>query len=296
MAKSNRVLVVSPDPGLINQVRSSLVSVGVDDVTGAANGEEALELILSESSRLVIAEVDLPGITGQELCRRLKSSGETSAVVALIYRHGDALAEEQCRRVGADITAGRPFQGQDFIEKLQGIINSSSFNEPRREVPEGEVSVEDSVSDESLYSDYEFDAGESAEDMAVLDSLSIRPADTAEMEVVRETGASEEVGRVENPTSRTKSAVRIASLPAAAFDNSFLPQSDGVAEAPEREEASAGDGAGTLREMIAEHLREMTAEGSPFREELRSLVRSLIVDERRRVAGQDPLEAKQDEQ
>jgi|GEM_PF-6490255 len=276
MAKSNRVLVVSPDPGLVNQVRGSLTSVQVDDVTDASNAEDALEICARDNPRLVIAEVDLPGITGQELCRRLKEGNDLAPVVALIFRHGDSTGPEQCSRAGADTSAGRPFQGLDFIEKLRDVINSPAFNRPipgRSE--QEEESVDESIDDESLYSDYEFAAGESAEDMEVLDSLSIRPADTAEMAAVRKQGEFEEVGVVSSPASHAESSVKIASLPASDFDDAFLPSVDSIQG---QEQNQAG---GTLRELVATHLQELTAEGSSFRAEMETLIRSVIAEELR---------------
>jgi CheY-like chemotaxis protein len=277
MAKSNRVLVVSPDPGLVNQVRGSLTSVQVDDVSDASNAEEAMEICGRDNPRLVIAEVDLPGITGQELCRRLKGLA-FPPVVALIFRHGDATGPEQCSRAGADTSAGRPFQGLEFIEKLRDVINSPAFNLPSavRSDPE-EESVDESIDDESLYSDYEFGAGESAEDMEVLDSLSIRPADTAEMAAVRKQGEFEEVGVVSSPVSHAESSVKIASLPASDFEDAFLPSIESIENQDQNE--GQNEGGGTLRELVATHLQELTAEGSPFRTEVEALIRSVIAEE-----------------
>ncbi len=274
MSRSNRVLVVSPDPGLVNQVRGSLLTVQVDDVTDTTNAEEALDMFAAEGHRLVIAEVDLPGITGQELCRRLKTTGEHAPVVALIYRHDDRMGVEHCQVAGADTCTGRPFQGLEFIEKLRDVIDSASFNRP---VPISESLAppgEDSVSDESLYSDYEFDAGESMDDMAVLDRQSIRPADTAEMEAVRKQGEFEEVATLPSPVSHSESSVRIASLPVSDFDESFLPSSQSA-----QVSGPSPDRGMTLRETIASHLEELTAEGSDFREEIKAIVRSMVADE-----------------
>jgi len=281
MLKSNRVLVVSPDPGLVNQVKGSLTIVEVDDVTDAPNAEDALNLFSAEKHRLVIAEVDLPGITGQELCRRLKAiEGGEAPVVALIYRHDEGVGAEQCQNAGADTCAGRPFQSHEFIEKLREVIDSVEFNRPSPAPPAPAVEGEDSVSDESLYSDYEFDAGESIDDMAILDSQSIRPADTAEMEAVKKQGDFEEVATLPSPTSHSESSVRIASLPVSDFEDSFLPQHDSL----QSSQVAPGGGL-TLRETIAEHLEEMTAEGSSFREEIKEIVRSIVAEE---VLSLDP--------
>ena len=278
MTLSNRVLVVSPDPGLVQQVRGSLEGIAITDVASVANGEAALEHCNNQWPRLVIAEVDLPGITGQELCRRLKEEREFPPVVTLIHRHGDDGAEEQSLRAGADATAERPFQGLELVEQLRDVINSEAFNRPRPTLEFDQAGLDDSVGDESL-GDGSLSFGEDmGDDVGVLDSLSIRPADTAEMEAVREQGDFEEVDAESGQASHAESSVMIASLPASDFEDAFLPPNDG----------DSGQVSGTphtLQDMVRDHLRELTAEGSDFRNELRSIIRSTLRESLAEVAA-----------
>jgi CheY-like chemotaxis protein len=292
MARRNRVLVVSPDPGLVNQVRGSLASCDVADVSDVATAEEALERLENGAPQLVIAEVDLPGITGHELCRRLKEVPGRAPAVALIFRDGDDRAAEQCQRVGADTTAARPFQAQDLTDRLLPFVTSETFVAAMPD-PEGVADADgepgsmDSVADESLYSDYEFGGDESAEDVRSIDTGSIRIADTAEMEAVKNRGEFDEVtpGRGD---SHGDSSVKIASLLVGDLDHgsldSFLPPADSAGRTE--------GGGGTLRDMVAEHLAELTGEGSPFRSDLRALIRDAVTDAvlvtARSAAGAEP--------
>jgi len=273
MARRSRVLVVSPDPGLVNQVRGSLATCDVADVSDVATAEEALECLDNGTPRLVIAEVDLPGITGHELCRRLKEGPHHAPAVALIFRDGDDRAEEQCQRVGADTTAGRPFQAQDLIDRLLPFISSDAFIAPLPEPdPSEEPPVSDSVADESMYSDYEFGADESAEDVRSIDTGSIRIADTAEMEAVKNRGEFDEV-TPGHGDDHGDSSVKIASLPVGELEGANL---DSFLPPPEAADSAVGGG--TLRDMVAEHLDELTGEGSSFRRDLQALIRDAVTD------------------
>ncbi len=281
MARSNRVLVVSPDPGLVNQVRSSLVTHDVVDVSDVATAEDALERCASAGLQLVIAEVDLPGITGHELCRRLKES-DVVGIVALIFRHDDDRAAEQCLRAGADTTIGRPFQVHELAGALKPFVTSAEFNAPApaedRDPGSAQASEEESIADESLYSDYEFDGDDSIEGVRSIDTGSIRPADTAEMEAVKERGEFDEVDTAAG--RHAESSVKIASLPDMDLPSS-IPEpvllNSNTAATPS-EEVSGEGGGGTLRDMVAEHLQELTGDGSAFRTELKDLIREAISD------------------
>jgi len=290
IAQSNRVLVVSPDPGLVNQVRGSLVSVDVIDVSDVATAEEALERCEGGGPRLVVAEVDLPGITGNELCRRLKERDGCPAVV-LVFRDGDDRAEEQCSRVGADATVGRPFPAQDLVSMLQAIITSAAFNSPREQVeqpdPGATTGEEDSVGDESLYSDYEFGVDESVDGMRSIDTGSIRAADTAEMDAVKALGKFDEAEQVED--LHAESSVKIASLnPALLEESSSDPfQTTSPQSSPPGQDEAPGGGV-TLREMVASHLNDLTSEGSDFRNELKTLIRETVSEAVLAAAGSGP--------
>ena len=82
----------------------------------AETGEQALEMIHLQPPDTVLLDVMMPGLTGYEVCRRLKQSPQTSAIPILMV---SALSERMERRMG--IAAG----ADDFLTKpvdLQEVI------------------------------------------------------------------------------------------------------------------------------------------------------------------------------
>jgi CheY-like chemotaxis protein len=125
MAPLKRTLVVSPDPGLANQARGALEQRG-GRVHTARSGEEALGWLASESAALVIAEVGLAGMSGYELCRRLKERDPSPRVV-LVRPANDDRAPGLGRDCGADALLARPFPGHYLASQVESLMGAAFF-------------------------------------------------------------------------------------------------------------------------------------------------------------------------
>jgi CheY-like chemotaxis protein len=122
---AKRTLIVSPDPGLVQQTRGVLEARGVivDSVATAQAARDASQL---KPADLVIAEVDLPGGSGYDLCRFLKSSGHAPKVM-LLYTAGEGSAERNASECGADVSVRRPFLTSQFLERLVPMVGPGFF-------------------------------------------------------------------------------------------------------------------------------------------------------------------------
>jgi CheY-like chemotaxis protein len=70
----------------------------------APDGAEALELARSEPPALVFLDIDLPGIDGYEVCRRLRAEPETAlTTIAMLTAAAGEEAEREAEYSGADL-------------------------------------------------------------------------------------------------------------------------------------------------------------------------------------------------
>lgn len=76
------ILVVDDQPANLKLARVLLASEGYE-VRTAADAEEALSILQDFRPRLILMDVQLPGMDGLELTRRLKADPATSDVVIL---------------------------------------------------------------------------------------------------------------------------------------------------------------------------------------------------------------------
>ena len=101
-----RVLLVDDAPVTVRLLATSLRGMG--SLRFALSGEHAMEIALAWRPDLVIADVNMDGMSGIDLCRSLKEASQTSHCTVMLISANDDLATEV-----EGLTAG----ATDFIEK-----------------------------------------------------------------------------------------------------------------------------------------------------------------------------------
>lgn len=125
MPKSNRGLVVSPDPGFVNQAQGALRREGARIET-VSSAEEALGVVVAQGAGLVVVEADLPGASGYQLCMDLKELDDPPLVV-LVHLGSDTRAPRRARECGADETLRRPFAASHLVARVRPLVDDAFF-------------------------------------------------------------------------------------------------------------------------------------------------------------------------
>jgi DNA-binding response OmpR family regulator len=120
---TGRVLVVDDDATVAEVVRSYLTRGGFE-VEQAADGPTALAVAARTRPDLVVLDLMLPGLSGLEVCERLRSGRPDIAVVMLT-----ALGEESDRLVGLEIGADdylvKPFSPRELVLRVRSVLRRS---------------------------------------------------------------------------------------------------------------------------------------------------------------------------
>ncbi len=136
-----RVLIVDHRPDVVARLREALEGGGLD-VALAADGPAALAKTDLQSFDLVIASLDLPGMSGGELCRALKSRSGARAlpVVLIVARHRpeDVVGALAC---GADNVCSVPFDPQRLLARVRALVRGSARGAGEAAQPPVEVSL-----------------------------------------------------------------------------------------------------------------------------------------------------------
>ena len=101
MTHGARILVVDDEPQILRSLRTTLASHGYD-VQTAATGEEALAAVDGRLPDLVVLDLVLPGLSGLEVCRRLRA--RASLPILVLSARGD----ERARRRRQTSSPDRP--------------------------------------------------------------------------------------------------------------------------------------------------------------------------------------------
>jgi len=116
------VLVADDEPSTRTLVSNHLRTRGYE-VLEAADGEEAWSLAQRHLPDLVVLDVMMPGMSGWEVCRRLR---ETVALahtgVVMLTGIGESLNEMTSPLYGADAYLDKPFEFRDLDERLETTL------------------------------------------------------------------------------------------------------------------------------------------------------------------------------
>lgn len=117
------VMVVEDEEDSMELVQGLLHHHGIR-CFGATSGEEALQMLETETPTLIIIDLALPGIDGWGLLNHLKSIRAFSNIprVAITAYHTAEVANQAIER-GFDAYFSKPLDATSFVRELQGIVN-----------------------------------------------------------------------------------------------------------------------------------------------------------------------------
>jgi DNA-binding response OmpR family regulator len=146
LAGKRRILIVEDDEDIANSIRYNLEREGMFDVRLAGTGEEGLKEIQREVPALILLDLNLPLMSGFEICRRLRREEETARVPILILT---ARTDESDRvlglQLGADDYVVKPFSMRELVARVHAVLRRT----------EGEVGASKVYDDGQLFIDYD---------------------------------------------------------------------------------------------------------------------------------------------
>lgn len=124
----SRILVVDDHAIVRSGVRRLLADLRDLELQEAASGEEALEQIRDSAFDLVILDLNLPGLGGLELLRRLlKSSPNLSVLVFSL--HTEAIYANRAMEAGARGFVSKSAAPEEFLAAVQTVLAGGSVIE-----------------------------------------------------------------------------------------------------------------------------------------------------------------------
>ena len=114
------VIVVDDEYPLRAALRRALALEGYG-VTDAASGEEAIELLRERTWDAMVLDVLMPGLSGVEVCKRLRAAGERIPILMLTAREtvADRVAGLEA---GADDYLVKPFALEELLARLKALL------------------------------------------------------------------------------------------------------------------------------------------------------------------------------
>jgi len=122
-AAKQKILIVDDEEAILLGLEQNLLYLGYN-VVKATEGERAFELALSELPDLIVLDIMLPGLSGFEVCRRLRDKGVRIPVIMLTAR-GDEFDKLHGFESGADDYVTKPFSVDELMARIKAVLARS---------------------------------------------------------------------------------------------------------------------------------------------------------------------------
>lgn len=119
-ALDEQILVIDDDPRVLDMVRRELTAHGYA-VTLTFDGETGLGEARRGAPDLIVLDLDLPGLDGLDVCRRLRVEGYTMSILMLTARDvvPDRIASLDA---GADDCLNKPFAFDELLAHVRALL------------------------------------------------------------------------------------------------------------------------------------------------------------------------------
>ena len=137
-----KVLVVEDEEPLALLLRYNLESEGFD-VDVAQNGEEAQISIEEVPPDLIVLDWMLPGVSGLELCRRLRAGRVTRNIpIIMLTARGEETDRVRGLATGADDYVTKPFSLPELMARVRAILRRARPERMANKLAVGEIELD----------------------------------------------------------------------------------------------------------------------------------------------------------
>jgi len=134
--EENRILIVDDERNVRGLLRKILEEEGYN-VAAVATGEEALEEIKKGDFKLITVDIKLPGISGIEFIKRVRTQGLDTPIL-VVSALTNAVPIVEAIKSGANDYLSKPFPSQDLVRKVRELlsVDQITFEKLERRIEE----------------------------------------------------------------------------------------------------------------------------------------------------------------
>ena len=129
-----KLLIVDDDADIVESVR---LGFGLQwrevEVVSAGNGDDALRLVEEQRPDLVLLDVGLPGRSGYDILRELRTFSEVPVV--MLTARGETVDKVRGLELGADDYVTKPFDHLELLARVRAVLRRLDLKAPVARVP-----------------------------------------------------------------------------------------------------------------------------------------------------------------
>lgn len=161
-------VLLADDSVTIHKVVEIILTAKGFTLKAVADGEKALEVVKDFKPDVVLADIDMPGLSGYDLAKKITSDPSTQDIpVILLAGAFESIDDARAQDSGASGTLIKPFESEDLVGKITQVLSPEAAFEAAKPQPQesGEVLEVEGLEAVGQEPDEEFmDFGEAAGD------------------------------------------------------------------------------------------------------------------------------------
>ncbi len=116
------LLLVDDDQEILTLLQAKLGKEPYEIFT-ASEGEAALNIVRTQKPDLVVLDINLPGLSGLEICRSLRADKDTEGIpIIILSGRGEEIDRVLGLEFGADDYVTKPFNAQELILRINNVL------------------------------------------------------------------------------------------------------------------------------------------------------------------------------
>ncbi|MFL5318918.1 MAG: response regulator transcription factor [Myxococcaceae bacterium] len=115
-----QILLIDDDAALLEVLALSFEDAG-HAVSRAKDGSEGWERLRKNKPDVIVSDVNMPGIDGFALCKKLRSSGDATPLILLTSRDSE-IDEALGLELGADDYVSKPFSTRVLLARVSALL------------------------------------------------------------------------------------------------------------------------------------------------------------------------------
>ena len=120
---NERILIIDDEPSVHDVVKAYLEREGFI-VYDATNGQEGLDLALVKRPDLVVLDLMLPDLSGEEICKQLRERSDVAILMLTAKTAEDQRVEGLS--LGADDYVTKPFSPRELVARIKAVLRRTA--------------------------------------------------------------------------------------------------------------------------------------------------------------------------
>ncbi len=122
IARQKKIILIEDNSSIVEILELLLKESGFDIII-ATSGEEGLKKVKQESPDLIILDLMLPGLPGEEVCRQIRKDEKLGSIPIIMLTAKSLDVDEVVGMViGANYYMTKPFDVDELLEKIGKLI------------------------------------------------------------------------------------------------------------------------------------------------------------------------------